>query len=264
MTDEIRIPALKTGDGAVVHPEYWLGKPKQFNNTGFRMVYENVNNWPTSGELVHAYFGKDATGVYVCPEFRDSVYAGSFLIKDITSTFLLNGHTLVIGPHTVEKYGGYETAVGGTGADFLLGRDGWITEFDALTGFPSRLGKEGESMEAFGEPVKFTCYGDGQIMSVCHEGTLKVATLRYANDRIELNVRDRLPSVGDANERTCRRAQFDQASYEAFRQSQNMFAAEIKSMDLDGLKARMRTDPDFARRFDEYITAERRLRSELS
>lgn len=264
MVGEFRIPALKTANGAVIHPEFWLGEAAAMDRG---VEVHDTRSWPSLGEFNHAYFGKER-GSYVSPEFRRDVrefknykHPGNPSRNYVTSTCLLDGATLIIKPKAIGVNYGNEFVEGGTGVEVEVPKkDFWVAELDPYTGFPSRPAKSwDESLKALGEPVRFVYFGDSGERLPSKLTTIAV----YWGNHVTIDASDKLAEISRPLIRACRRAQFDQAAYESFMRAQEQFADEIKGMDLDGLKARMRSDPDFARRFDDYMAAQKALRSEL-
>lgn len=221
---------------------------------------------PTLGELFHAHFD--------CPEFSE-YERGSEVRKEATSTCLEDGKTVIVSPHTIyfdqyaepKPFGRY-IADGGKRTDLQVGEDGYVTKLDPFTGLPLELTKRKEtSREVFDKPIKFRAFGDGFYSTVNHTGALLVATVYLGSgpdEEIYIDLSNQPSGIGGtAKNRFCRRAQFDQAAYETFQREHQSFAALIDSMSLDQLKDTVRTNPDFARRYDEHMTMWQTLRTEL-
>ncbi|MFH1106107.1 MAG: hypothetical protein V1731_02765 [Candidatus Aenigmatarchaeota archaeon] len=131
--------------------EYRTRKLWKFDRPLRIMEYQELNP-PTLAQLRHAYFDKDSSGKWVCPEYRDIVRGDKN--NDLTSTFLLDGNRCVEHPTNLHKektfYQGRERKVWivqGNVKNIELPPEGWILEFDKPTGLPSRTSNQYEDAE---------------------------------------------------------------------------------------------------------------------
>lgn len=151
VTEEINVPALFE-NGELIIGGTWLGKKPVLRTTQDNCIYSAIEvqslNPPTIAELRHAFFDKNPDGSWVSPEYRQSVLS-SPVSGEWTSTFVLNGNTLVVRPELIEydaKHGIW-VAHGYLNNKIELPPNGFVLEYDKLTGLPSRTSSKEEGAE---------------------------------------------------------------------------------------------------------------------
>ncbi len=151
---DIYVPALMDGEKIVV-PQFWLGKDVEYRQDRKRKSsalspaeYNSQMQLPTLAELRHAFFG------------GSNDYKQSALSKrgygEWTSTFLQDGKRAVERPENVVYRNGDWVLEGGKVTPVELPPNGWVTEYDNPTGFPSRTSlKRKDAENVFGDDTSY-------------------------------------------------------------------------------------------------------------
>ncbi|GEM_PF-3180144 len=155
---EIHVPAFMDGPRIIV-PQISLGRDIEYRtdekrNTLSAVRYQDFKP-ATLAELRHAYFDKDEKGVFVSPDYRQSVLSARGR-GEWTSTFLRDGKESAERPERVIYDGGIWMAEGGKVTPVELPGDGWTLEYDKPTGFPSRTSSNrNDAHKIFGDDTSY-------------------------------------------------------------------------------------------------------------
>lgn len=153
---EIFVPAL-VENGRIIVPNMYLGNEIKYRTRQGKPLsaaeYQSFN-LPTLAELMHAFFDKTAGGVFVSPEYRQSMLPQSALSTkryEWTSTFLWKGKELIEKPERVFYDEKHELWIAEARIDNIhrveTPNNGWVLEYDKSTGFPSRTSKNKKKAE---------------------------------------------------------------------------------------------------------------------
>jgi hypothetical protein len=178
---EIRVPALVKDSGLII-PEFVLGSIKNYEIQPMDpRVYKEA---PTLAELMHAHFGKNPDGPMGSSEYREDFRGTNStamfwnLFKnprksEWTSTFLI-GEKLIERPENISYRNGVWIAEGGKATQIELMPEGWVTEFDEPTGFPSATSLDiRDARREFGDDIVCLYHNAGSLRAVFHDYTRK-------------------------------------------------------------------------------------------
>lgn len=160
-TTYVSIKPLKIG-GRTVIPAFGLSA--DIGNWGIRPVgrngEQNYKTFPTLAQLRHGF----ETNKKIRANIRGHKYRGQH-----TATFLRDGKEAVEMPETVYFDGERKlwVAEGDKVAKVELPPEGWATEYDKPTGFPSRTSERREdAVTAFGDDASYFWYYDNGLYAV--------------------------------------------------------------------------------------------------
>ncbi|MCX6815830.1 MAG: hypothetical protein NT120_03190 [Candidatus Aenigmarchaeota archaeon] len=150
---------LPNGRESGMYGDYRIGT--DIENVGKRFV-DIYKAAPTLGELRYAF--------ELDPSIRKNAVE-RIGYGEITSSFLRNGMELIERPEAFVRTKRGAAVKGGRVYRVKPPPNGWVVEYDNVTGFPVRTGKKEEAIERFGETASFFMYNKDGLYIISRENT---------------------------------------------------------------------------------------------